>query len=129
MKCNFGAKENGCSSHHNVSASFHLFHHPSTFSFTENFQDVILSTQPDLAIEGTDRFTLQYSMLRGVVEQQMWFFSGKEINTDSRYSVEDQSLVILRPNRNDTGQYTVLLTNPFSSVATHMNVTVLCKIN
>lgn len=88
-----------------------------------------LSAQPDFAQEGSERFTLHYSMLQGVVEQEMWFFSGKQINTDSHYAVEQRSLVILRPNRSDTGQYAVLLTNPFSSVTTRVNVTVLCKIN
>ncbi|XP_044064303.1 V-set and immunoglobulin domain-containing protein 10-like isoform X2 [Siniperca chuatsi] len=99
----------------------------TTFSLKvfEKIQNVILSAQPDFAKEGTDRFTLQYSMLQGVVEQQMWFFNGKEINTNSHYSLEQQSLVILGPNRSDTGQYEVLLTNPFSSVTARMNVTVL----
>ncbi|KAM7421329.1 hypothetical protein PAMA_015468 [Pampus argenteus] len=90
----------------------------------EIIQDVNVSTQPAFAIEGTDRFTLQYSM-HGVVEQQMWFFNDREINTNSHYSVEQRSLVILRPNRNDTGRYTVSLTNPFSNVTTHIDVTVL----
>lgn len=90
---------------------------------------MILSTQPDFAQEGSERFTLQYSMLQGVVEQEMWFFNGIQINTDSHYRVERRSLVILGPNRRDTGQYALLLMNPFSSVTAHMNVTVLCKIN
>lgn len=88
-----------------------------------------LSAQPDFAQEGSEQFTLQYSLLQGVVEQQMWFFNGIQINTNSHYSVEQQSLVILRPNRSDTGQYAVLLANPLSSVTTRMNVTVLCKIS
>lgn len=89
---------------------------------------MILSAQTDFAQEGTDRLTLQYSMLQGVVEEQMWFFNGIEINTNSHYLLEQQSLVILKPNRSDTGQYTVLLKNPFNSVTTDINVTVLCKI-
>ncbi len=112
-----------------VSCFIHLFHHRFTFSLTENFQNVNLSTRPDLPVEGTEQFTLQYTMKRGVIEQQKWFFYGTEINTNSHYLVENWSLVILSLNRNDTGQYTVLLTNPFSSVTAHMNVTVLCKIN
>ncbi|XP_037639752.1 V-set and immunoglobulin domain-containing protein 10-like [Sebastes umbrosus] len=97
-----------------------------TLKVFDHIQNVTLSTQlSDFAKEGTDRFTLQYSMLRGVVEQQKWFFNGVEIKSNSRYSVEERSLVILRPNRSDTGEYTVILTNPFSSVTTHMNVTVL----
>ncbi|XP_070692265.1 V-set and immunoglobulin domain-containing protein 10-like, partial [Pempheris klunzingeri] len=91
----------------------------------ENIQNVVLSARPDFAIEGAERFTLQYSMQQGVVEQQMWFFDGTEINNNSHYLVETRSLVILRPNRSDTGQYAVLLTNPFSSVTTDLNVTVL----
>ncbi|XP_071325745.1 V-set and immunoglobulin domain-containing protein 10-like isoform X1 [Trachinotus anak] len=91
----------------------------------ENIRNVTLSMQPEFVREGTDQFTLQYSMLQGVVEQQMWFFSDREIKTSSHYSVEERRLVILRPNRDDTGRYTVLLTNPFSHVTVHMNVTVL----
>nr|XP_046254681.1 V-set and immunoglobulin domain-containing protein 10-like [Scatophagus argus] len=99
----------------------------ATFTLTvfEIFQNVSLSSQSEFAIEGAERFTLQYSMLRGVVKQQVWFFSGAEINTNSHYSVEERSLVILKPSRNDTGQYSVLLTNPFSSAAVHMNVSVM----
>ncbi|XP_053182873.1 V-set and immunoglobulin domain-containing protein 10-like [Scomber japonicus] len=99
----------------------------TNFSLTvyEIIQNVTLSTQPALATEGSDRLTLQYSMLQGVVEQQMWFFSGSEIKNSSHYSVQQESLVILSPNRSDTGRYTLSLTNPFSSVTTHMNVTVL----
>ncbi|XP_042278626.1 V-set and immunoglobulin domain-containing protein 10-like isoform X1 [Thunnus albacares] len=96
-----------------------------TLKVFENIQNVTLSTQPAFAKEGTDRFILQYSMLQGVVEQQMWFFDGREIKTNSHYSVEQRSLVILRPNRSDSGRYTLSLTNPFSNVTTHMNVNVL----
>ncbi|XP_039974519.1 V-set and immunoglobulin domain-containing protein 10-like isoform X2 [Xiphias gladius] len=96
-----------------------------SFSFPENIQSVELSVQPDFVKEGTERLTLQYSMLRGVVEKQMWFLNGGEIKPSSRYSVEQRSLVILSPNRSDTGRYAVLLTNPFSSGTAHVNVTVL----
>uniref|UniRef100_A0A3Q3QLI9 Ig-like domain-containing protein n=1 Tax=Monopterus albus TaxID=43700 RepID=A0A3Q3QLI9_MONAL len=96
-----------------------------TLKVFENIQNVTLSTQPDFAKEGTDLFILQYSMLQGVVEHQMWFFNDIPIKTNSHYLMEPRSLVILRPNRSDAGQYTVLLTNPFSSVTTHINVTVL----
>ena len=98
------------------------------FLFTEIIQNVTLSSSK-FAIEGTDRFTLSYSMLQGVVEHQMWFVNGTEINTNSHYSVEKQSLVILGPNRRDAGQYMVSLTNPFSSETAHMNVSVLCNFN
>ncbi|XP_041798812.1 V-set and immunoglobulin domain-containing protein 10-like [Chelmon rostratus] len=96
-----------------------------TLKVFETIHNVTLSAQPDLVVEGSQRFTLQYRMQQGVIEEQMWFFGGVEINTNSRYLVEDRSLVILRPNRNDTGRYTVSLTNPFSSETAHMNVTVL----
>ncbi|XP_029307836.1 V-set and immunoglobulin domain-containing protein 10-like isoform X2 [Cottoperca gobio] len=96
-----------------------------TLEVFENIQNVILSAQPDFAIEGADRFTLQYSMLQGVVVQQMWFFNDVEVKSNSHYSVEERSLVILRPNRSDTGRYTVLLTNPFNRVTTPINVTML----
>ncbi|XP_068426801.1 V-set and immunoglobulin domain-containing protein 10-like [Clinocottus analis] len=96
-----------------------------TLNVFDLIQNVILSTPSGSAQEGAERFTLQHSMLQGVVEQQTWFFSGMEIKSSSHYSVEEKSLVILNPNRRDTGRYTVLLTNPFSSVTTDINVTVL----
>ncbi|XP_051262738.1 V-set and immunoglobulin domain-containing protein 10-like isoform X1 [Dicentrarchus labrax] len=96
-----------------------------TLKVFEKIQNVILSAKPDLAIEGTDEFTLQYSMLHGVVEQEKWFFNDKEINNGSQYSVREKSLVILRPDRTDTGEYTVSLANPFSNVTARMHVTVL----
>lgn len=94
---------------------------------SESIQNVTLSTQPESAEEGADRFTLKYSLLQGVVEYHKWFFNGREIETGLHYSVEQRSLVIHGPNRSDTGQYTVLLTNPFSSVTALRNVAVLCK--
>ncbi|XP_029695365.1 V-set and immunoglobulin domain-containing protein 10-like isoform X2 [Takifugu rubripes] len=98
----------------------------TTFSLKvyDNIKNVLLSMQPDFATEGAARFTLHYSILQGVVEQQMWLFHGIEINSNSHYSVENRSLVVLKPTRNDTGQYTLLLTNPFSSATAHSNVTV-----
>lgn len=80
-----------------------------------------------MAVEGTENFALLYSMREGVVEQQAWFFNSKAINTDSRYLVRQQSLVILKPHRNDTGLYTLVLSNPFSKATTNMTVTVQCK--
>ncbi|XP_054477132.1 V-set and immunoglobulin domain-containing protein 10-like [Anoplopoma fimbria] len=88
-------------------------------------QNVILRAQSGSAQEGAARFTLQYSMQQGVVEQQTWFFAGREIQSNSHYTVEERSLVILSPNRSDTGRYTVLLTNPFSRATTDVNVSVL----
>lgn len=83
--------------------------------------------QPNFATEGAEQFTLQYSIQQGVIEKQMWLFRGTKISNNYHYSLEKRSLVIFRPTRNDTGQYTLLLTNPFSSVAVNSNVTVLCK--
>ncbi|KAM8869430.1 V-set and immunoglobulin domain-containing protein 10-like isoform 4-T4 [Spinachia spinachia] len=87
-------------------------------------QNVALNEPSGSAREGAARFTLQYSMQRGVVEQQTWFFGATEIQANSHYSVEGSSLVIDRPNRSDTGRYTVLLKNPFSLVTSGVNVTV-----
>ncbi|XP_034554610.1 V-set and immunoglobulin domain-containing protein 10-like isoform X2 [Notolabrus celidotus] len=91
----------------------------------EIIQDVTLTTMPDFAIEGTERFNIQYNMKQGVIEQQMWFFNDMEIKPNSDYLMEQRSLVILEPTRSDSGRYSVSLTNPFSSVTTHINVTVL----
>ncbi|XP_040900988.1 V-set and immunoglobulin domain-containing protein 10-like [Toxotes jaculatrix] len=96
-----------------------------TLNVFESIRNVTLTVQPDFVKEGTDQFILKYSMLKGVVEQQMWFFNGEQIKTSSHYLVEQRSLVVLRPNRNDTGWYTVFLMNPFSRVAAHVNVIVL----
>lgn len=84
--------------------------------------------QPHFATEGAAQLTLHYGVLQGVVEQQTWFFHGVKINNNSHYSVEHRSLVIFGPSRNDTGTYTLLLTNPFSSVTVNSNVTVRCKL-
>ncbi|KAM6910761.1 V-set and immunoglobulin domain-containing protein 10-like isoform 2-T2 [Xenentodon cancila] len=96
-----------------------------TLHVFEYIQNVTLSMQTVFAIEGTDKFTLQYSMLQGVVEQQIWHFNNKELTNSSHYLVAERSLVIVKPNRGDTGQYTVLLMNPFNSATAHKNVTVL----
>lgn len=99
------------------------------FLSTEYIQSLTLSSQPGLIKEGTENFTLQHSMLQGVFEQQMWFFNGIGIKNSSHYLVKTQanSLVILRPNRNDTGEYAVLLTNPFRNATASQNVSVWCK--
>nr|XP_054596954.1 V-set and immunoglobulin domain-containing protein 10-like [Nothobranchius furzeri] len=96
-----------------------------TLRIFENFQSVSLNTQSDFAKEGTESFTLKYSMLHGVVEQQMWQFNGKELKNSSHYLIEGRSLVILRPNRSDAGLYSLLLTNPFSSAAARKTITIL----
>lgn len=104
-----------------------LFLHPVAFSSAERFQDVVVRPQPDTAVEGAENFTLLYSMREGVVMQQAWFFNGKAINTDSHYLVRQRSLVILKPHRNDTGPYTLVLSNPFSEATANMTVIVRCK--
>ncbi|KAM4600444.1 V-set and immunoglobulin domain-containing protein 10-like [Polymixia lowei] len=91
----------------------------------EYIQNVTISTSPDYAVEGAQNITLQYSTLQGAADQRTWYFNGAEVTTNSHYSIEQKSLVINRPNRNDTGRYTLVLTNPFSTVPTHTNVTVL----
>lgn len=97
------------------------------FLFTENIQNVNLSMRPSSVIEGTDNFTLQYSMLQGVVEQQTWRFNGGEVKNSSRRLLVRTSLVILKPNRSDAGLYTLSLTNPFNNVTAQINVPVFCK--
>lgn len=84
--------------------------------------------QPNFITEGAAQLTLRYTIRQGVVEQQTWFFHGIKINSNSHYLVKNRSLVILGPTRNDTGRYTLLLTNPFSSVTVDSNVTVRCKL-
>ncbi|RVE63000.1 hypothetical protein OJAV_G00162850 [Oryzias javanicus] len=70
-----------------------------TLQIFEIIQSVTLNTQSDLVKEGIDQFILQYSMLQGVIEQQTL-------------------------NRNDTGSYSVRLTNPFSNVTAQTDVIV-----
>ncbi|XP_061631778.1 V-set and immunoglobulin domain-containing protein 10-like isoform X1 [Phyllopteryx taeniolatus] len=99
-----------------------------TLRVFETFQNVTVTAFPELIQEGSEQFRLQYSMLRGVVEQQLWFFNGHPIpgGEDSlHYFVQPASLAVREPHRNDTGRYTVSLSNPFSNVALHLNVTIL----
>ncbi|KAF6736578.1 V-set and immunoglobulin domain-containing protein 10-like [Oryzias melastigma] len=98
--------------------------HQFTLQIFEMIQSVTLNTLPALAKEGIDQFTLQYSMLRGVIEQQTWFFNSKVLKNSSHYLVQETSLVILGLNRNDTGLYSVRLTNPFSNVTAQKEVIV-----
>ncbi|PWA20682.1 hypothetical protein CCH79_00011557, partial [Gambusia affinis] len=95
----------------------------------EIIQNVTLITEPHFAQEGAERFTLQYNMLQGVVEQEIWRFNGRDLQNSTRYLMEGTSLVIFGPNRTDKGSYSVTLMNPFSSMTMHKNVTVLCKMN
>ncbi|KAM9310185.1 V-set and immunoglobulin domain-containing protein 10-like [Pholidichthys leucotaenia] len=91
----------------------------------EIIQNVTLTTNPDPAVEGCERFTLQYRMDQGVIEHQKWFYNDSEIKNGSRYLVEQSNLVILGLDRSDSGQYMVLLTNPFSNYSAKTNVKVL----
>ncbi|XP_054637075.1 V-set and immunoglobulin domain-containing protein 10-like isoform X1 [Dunckerocampus dactyliophorus] len=72
-----------------------------------------------------EELMLRYSMLRGVVEEQLWFFNGRPLPDSPRYTVLPSGLAVRGPGRNDTGRYTVALSNPFSSKTAHVNVTVL----
>ncbi|XP_068180286.1 V-set and immunoglobulin domain-containing protein 10-like [Antennarius striatus] len=91
----------------------------------ETFENVSLHVTPDFPIEGSEQFALRYSLLQGVVGQQMWFFNDVEITDMSRYSMENQSLVIRGTSRSDAGQYAVVLINPFSDARAQTNVTIL----
>ncbi|XP_056142039.1 V-set and immunoglobulin domain-containing protein 10-like [Lampris incognitus] len=91
----------------------------------DSIQNVTVSTEPDYATEGLEQFTLQYSTLAGVADRWMWSFNGVEIKTDSHYTVGQKKLVIIQPNRNDTGQYTLVLMNPYSHAVARKNITVL----
>lgn len=104
-----------------------LFLWPVTYPLAERFRDVVVRPQPDWAVEGPENFTLLYSMREGVVEQQTWFFNGDAIGTDAHYLVHQRSLVITEPHRNDTGLYTLVLSNPFSEATTNTTVAVCCK--
>ncbi|KAG8009877.1 V-set and immunoglobulin domain-containing protein 10-like [Nibea albiflora] len=99
----------------------------TSFNLTvyEKFLNVSLSAEPSLVKEGTGQLTMIYNMKQGVVEQQMWFFNDKAINTNSHYLIGKQSLVISKPNRNNTGLYRVSLANPFSAVTSSIHLTVL----
>ncbi|KAM6967579.1 V-set and immunoglobulin domain-containing protein 10-like [Aplochiton taeniatus] len=90
----------------------------------EVLQNVTVSLEPDFAEEGTDSFSLRFSTLQGEAVAWRWYFNGMEIKYSSHYSVEQGRLVIKQPRRNDTGLYSLVLTNPFSSVRAHKNVTV-----
>ncbi|XP_077431011.1 V-set and immunoglobulin domain-containing protein 10-like [Vanacampus margaritifer] len=103
-----------------------------SFNFTlrvfELFQNVTVTALPDVIEEDSEQFQLQYGMLRGLAERQLWSFNDLRIaegEGGSRYSLRPGSLTVREPRRNDSGQYTVSLSNPFSSVTLHLNVTVL----
>ncbi|XP_034030030.1 V-set and immunoglobulin domain-containing protein 10-like [Thalassophryne amazonica] len=98
-----------------------------TLKVFEIIHSVTLTCDPSDVTEGSGNFTINYNLLQAqeVIEQQMWSFNGVQIKFNSHYSVQQMSLVVYAPNRNDTGNYTLLLTNPFSSVTAYMYISVL----
>lgn len=91
--------------------------------------NVSLHTDSDDAVEGEVKFTLYYSTMRGDAKEVRWLFNGLQLKNGSHYSIGGKKLTINQPSRNDTGRYTVLLTNPFSSETHHRNITVLCEFH
>ncbi|XP_073703060.1 V-set and immunoglobulin domain-containing protein 10-like, partial [Garra rufa] len=101
-----------------VSATFHLFVY-------DIIMNISLHTDPGDAIEGEMRFTLYYSTLQGEAKEVRWFFNGLELKNGPHYFISGKKLTINQPSRRDTGHYTVLLTNPFSSETQNRDITVL----
>ncbi|XP_073782872.1 V-set and immunoglobulin domain-containing protein 10-like isoform X3 [Danio rerio] len=95
------------------------------FFITDLIMNVSLHTDSDDAIEGEVKFSLYYSTIQGEAKEVQWLFNGLQIKDGSHYSISGKRLTIKQPSRNDTGRYTVLLTNPFSSEDHHRNITVL----
>nr|XP_057940040.1 V-set and immunoglobulin domain-containing protein 10-like isoform X4 [Doryrhamphus excisus]XP_057940041.1 V-set and immunoglobulin domain-containing protein 10-like isoform X4 [Doryrhamphus excisus] len=96
-----------------------------TLRVYESFQNVTVALLPERVQEGTEELMLRYGMQQGVVERQLWFFNGRPLPDNLRYSVQPGSLSIRRPDRTDAGRYSVSLSNPFSSETAHVNVSVL----
>ncbi|XP_060756591.1 carcinoembryonic antigen-related cell adhesion molecule 6 [Neoarius graeffei] len=84
---------------------------------------VVVASQD--AVEGGAPFTLSYSSMQGPVKASTWYFKGLEMINSTRYLITQKSLTINQPNRNDTGLYSVMLTNPYSNVTQSKNITVL----
>ncbi|KAI5611961.1 V-set and immunoglobulin domain-containing protein 10-like isoform X2, partial [Silurus asotus] len=63
--------------------------------------------------------------MQGPVMTSAWYFKSVALVNSSRYLMTQNSLIINQPNRNDTGLYSVVLTNPFSNVMQSKNITVL----
>ncbi|KAI4879308.1 hypothetical protein NFI96_021625, partial [Prochilodus magdalenae] len=103
--------------------------HVASVSFTllvyESIKDVSVDTASQDAVEGGPAFTLSYSSKQGLATEAVWYFNGLVVADGLRYSVTDKSLTIKTPSRNDTGQYGVNLSNPFSKAAQQRNITVL----
>ncbi|XP_036414492.1 carcinoembryonic antigen-related cell adhesion molecule 5 [Colossoma macropomum] len=90
----------------------------------ESIMDVSLNTGLQDAVEGGPTFTLSYSSKQGQATGSQWYFNSLAVE-GPRYSITGKSLTIRTPSRNDTGQYEVILTNPFSRATQQRNITVL----
>lgn len=71
---------------------------------------------------------MSYSSARGPVATATWYFKGLALVNGSQYLITQKSLTINQPNRNDTGLYSVVLTNPYSNTTQSTDITVLCKL-
>ncbi|XP_017308854.2 carcinoembryonic antigen-related cell adhesion molecule 6 [Ictalurus punctatus] len=103
--------------------------HEASVNFTLSVYNIItavsvVAVSQDV-IEGGPPFTLSYSSMQGPVLTSMWYFKGSAVVNSSRYLITPKSLTINQPNHNDTGIYSVVLTNPFSNVTQSENITVL----
>ncbi|XP_063054834.1 V-set and immunoglobulin domain-containing protein 10-like [Engraulis encrasicolus] len=96
-----------------------------TLTVYDKIEGTILHTASENPVEGSDPFTLYYATDKGQAENVQWFFNGTELQHGSRYHISGKNLSIVRPSREDTGQYNVTLRNPFSYGTTTTNVTVL----
>ncbi|KAI1894821.1 hypothetical protein AGOR_G00119700 [Albula goreensis] len=100
-----------------------------TVTFTlrvfDDIENVSVTAVPSRVVEGSSNFTLEYSTLQGEAESVKWYFNGKAIENGTRYIIADKSLKIKDPTRDDTGQYTLVLENPFSYKTVHKNISVL----
>lgn len=95
--------------------------------FSDIITDVSLVPVTQDVVEGGAPFTLSYSSMQGPVMTATWYFKGSEVANDPQYLITQKGLIINQPNRNDTGLYSVVLTNPFSNVTQSKTITVLCK--
>ncbi|XP_072538441.1 cell adhesion molecule CEACAM6 [Salminus brasiliensis] len=103
--------------------------HEASANFTllvyDSIRDISVETSAPDPVEGGPAFALSYSSPQGQATGSTWYFNGLAVASGPRYLITDKSLTISKPNRNDTGQYAVNLTNPFSSKMLQRNITVL----
>ncbi|KAJ8404989.1 hypothetical protein AAFF_G00329100 [Aldrovandia affinis] len=88
-------------------------------------ENVSVSSEPVKVVEGASAFTLGYSTLRGEADSAKWYFDGKEITNGIHYIIGNKNLKINNPTRSDTGRYSLVLTNPFSSETIYKMINVL----